>query len=144
MRNTNNWLWTEQLRIQGLIPCNGKRLRDFSLLNSVQASSEAHTASYSLCTGDSPPGVKQQPGSKGTHSPPSSANVKNLYSYTPTPPYAFTVCSMILPFLGTFTCNKQLLALSCLSVHIYQVNPIRQAFRKYHTQDFYYSLKTYS
>jgi len=34
-------------------------------------------------------GVKR-PGRAASHSPPSSAEVKNLWSYTSTPPYAFT------------------------------------------------------
>jgi hypothetical protein len=45
------------------------------------------------------PGIKQQ-GHEADHSPPSSAEVKNEWSYTPTPPYVFMVGTSV-PF--TFT-----------------------------------------
>jgi hypothetical protein len=42
-------------------------------------------ASYPMGTGGSFPGVKR-PGREADHSPPSSAEVKNSWSYTSTPP----------------------------------------------------------
>jgi hypothetical protein len=41
-------------------------------------------------TGGSFPGVKR-PGREADHSPPTSAEVKKMWIYTPTPPYAFMV-----------------------------------------------------
>jgi hypothetical protein len=41
-------------------------------------------------TGGSFPGVKQQ-GREADHSPPVSAEVKKIWTYTSTPPYAFIV-----------------------------------------------------
>jgi hypothetical protein len=50
--------------------------RDFSLLYSVQTSSEAHRASYPVGTGGLSMGVKWS-GREADHSPPSEASVKN-------------------------------------------------------------------
>jgi hypothetical protein len=50
--------------------------RDFSLLRSVQAVSDAHSAFCSMGTGGSIPGVKRQ-GREADHLPPSIAEVKN-------------------------------------------------------------------
>jgi hypothetical protein len=44
-----------------------------------------HPASYPMRTGALSPGVKR-PGRKDNHSPPSSAEVKNAWSYVTTPP----------------------------------------------------------
>jgi hypothetical protein len=56
---------------------------NFSLHHLVQNSSGAHSASY-------PPGALslgiKRPGREADHSPPSSAEVKNAWSYTSTPP----------------------------------------------------------
>jgi len=52
------------------------------------AGPEAHPASYPMGTTESFLGVKQL-GCKHDHSPPSSAEVKNVWSYTATPPYVF-------------------------------------------------------
>jgi hypothetical protein len=49
------------------------------------AGSGAHPASYSIGTRGFSLGVKQ-PGCEADHSPPSSAEVKNAWSYTSTPP----------------------------------------------------------
>jgi hypothetical protein len=51
----------------------------------VQSGSGAHPASYPMGTRGSFPGVKP-PGREADHSPPSSAGVKNAWSYTSTPP----------------------------------------------------------
>jgi hypothetical protein len=58
---------------------------NFSLHHCVQNGSGAHPASYPMDTGGSFPGVKR-PGREADHSPPSSAEVKNEWSYTSTPP----------------------------------------------------------
>jgi hypothetical protein len=59
---------------------------DFSLHHNNQAVFFTHPASYPMVTGALFSGVKQL-GCEANHSPPSSANVKNLWSYTSTPPY---------------------------------------------------------
>jgi hypothetical protein len=51
----------------------------FSLHNHIQTVSGAHPASYPMETGDSS-------GHDGDYSPPSSEEVKNVWSYTSTPP----------------------------------------------------------
>jgi hypothetical protein len=58
---------------------------NFSLHHRVQNGSGAHPASYPMGTGGSFPGVKR-PGRRADHSPPSSAEVKNAWSYTSTHP----------------------------------------------------------
>jgi hypothetical protein len=58
---------------------------NFSLHHSVQNGSGAHLASYPMGTRVSFPGVKR-PGREADYSPPSSAKVKNGWSYTSTPP----------------------------------------------------------
>jgi hypothetical protein len=54
----------------------------------VKTSSGLHPASYPMGTGDSFPEVKR-PGGEADHSPPSSVEVRNTWSYTSTFPYAF-------------------------------------------------------
>jgi hypothetical protein len=44
--------------------------------------------SYTMGTGSSFPGVKR-PGREVHHSPPTSVEVKKMWIYTSTPPYAF-------------------------------------------------------
>jgi hypothetical protein len=61
---------------------------EFSLLQIFQTGSEVHPPSYSLSTGNSFPGVKR-PGREVDHSPPTSAEVKKMWIYTSTSPYAF-------------------------------------------------------
>jgi hypothetical protein len=51
----------------------------------VQTGSGAHPVSFPMGAGNSFPRVKQ-PGCEADHSPPSSAEVKNAWSYTSTPP----------------------------------------------------------
>jgi hypothetical protein len=69
----------------------GSRIRfpaeagNFSLHHRVQNGSGAHPASYPMNTRDSFPGVKR-PVNEADHSPPSSAEVKNAWNYTSTPP----------------------------------------------------------
>jgi hypothetical protein len=63
-------------------------VQDLSLLHVVQTGSGTHPASNPMGTGGSFPGVKR-PGREVDHSPPSSAEVKNTWSYISTPPYVF-------------------------------------------------------
>jgi hypothetical protein len=67
---------------------------NFSLHHHVQNSSGAHPASYPMGTRALFLGVKQL-GCEADHSPPSSAEVKNVWSCTSTPQYAFMAwCSV--------------------------------------------------
>jgi hypothetical protein len=59
-------------------------VRDLSLLQNVQTVSGAHRVSYSMSTGVLSPGAKR-PGREVNHSPPSSAEVKNEWSYSSSP-----------------------------------------------------------
>jgi hypothetical protein len=52
---------------------------------SVQTGSEAHPTSYTMGTGGSFRGVKR-PGREAGHSPPTSAEVKKMWTYTSTSP----------------------------------------------------------
>jgi hypothetical protein len=61
------------------------RAGNFSLHYCVQNGSGAHPASYPMGTRGSFPGVKR-PEHEVDHSPPSSAEIKNAWSYTSTPP----------------------------------------------------------
>jgi hypothetical protein len=56
-----------------------------SLYHRIQNGSGAHPASYTMVTGVLSPGVKW-PWREADHSPPSSAEVKNAWSYTSTRP----------------------------------------------------------
>jgi hypothetical protein len=60
------------------------RAGNFSLHHCVQNGSGAHPVSYPMGTGGSFLGVKR-PGREADHSPSSSAEVKNAWSYTSTP-----------------------------------------------------------
>jgi hypothetical protein len=86
---------------------------NFSLHHRVQNGSGAHPASYPMGTRGSFLGVKR-PRREADHSPPSSAEVKNAWSYTSTPQYAFMAwCSVKkryrdnFTFIFTFTVAKQ-------------------------------------
>jgi hypothetical protein len=61
---------------------------NFPLCHRVQTGSGAHPASYPVGTRGSFPSGKW-PGCEADHSPPSSAEVNNAWSYTSTPQYAF-------------------------------------------------------
>jgi hypothetical protein len=61
------------------------RAGNFSLHHRVQNGSGAHPASYPVVPGDLSLEVKR-PGREANHSPPSSAEVKNAWSYTSTLP----------------------------------------------------------
>ena len=61
-----------------------QRQEIFHFSKTVQTRSGAHPAFYSVATGALSPGVKR-PGRKVDYSPPSSAEVKNEWSYTSAP-----------------------------------------------------------
>jgi hypothetical protein len=58
---------------------------NFSLHHLVQTGSGANPSFYPVGTGSSLPGIRR-PGNEADHSPPSSAEVKNAWSYTSIPP----------------------------------------------------------
>jgi hypothetical protein len=92
------------------------RARNFSPHHRVQTSSGAHRASYPVGTRDSFLGVKR-PGREAGHSHPSSAEVKNAWSYTSTPQYAFTAwCSVIK--------TAQLHTYTYMCIYIYIKSPV--------------------
>jgi hypothetical protein len=63
---------------------------NFSPHHRVQTGSRAHPASYPLgIRGFFPGGGVKRPGSEADHSSPSTAEVRNAWSYTSTPQYAF-------------------------------------------------------
>jgi hypothetical protein len=64
------------------------RVKKNSLLYIVQTGSGVHPTSYPMDTGGSYPEVKRQ-GREADHSPPTSAEVKELWIYTSTPIYVF-------------------------------------------------------
>jgi hypothetical protein len=66
-----------------------ERDQKFSLLHIVQTGSGVHPTSYKMG-----PGVKRQ-GREADHSPPTSAEVKNMWIYTSTPPYVFMAYCLI-------------------------------------------------
>jgi hypothetical protein len=69
--------------------------RNFSLHHCVHTSSGPHPASYPVGTRGSYLGVKR-PGREADHSFPSSAKVKNMWSYTSPPQYAsMSWCSVM-------------------------------------------------
>lgn len=67
-------------------------VRDFSHIRSVQSGFEPTPPLMHSLPGYASPTLKQ-PGREGEHSTGSSVNVKNAYSYTSAPPYAFTACA---------------------------------------------------
>jgi hypothetical protein len=81
----------------------------FSLCHCVQTDFAAHVAFYTVRTGDSFPG--DRPGREANHSPSSSAEIKNAWSYTSTPKYVFMAwCSFKYRdnFISSFDTNKHL------------------------------------
>jgi hypothetical protein len=78
----------------------GSRIRfpagsgNFSLHHRVQKCSGVHTPSCPMDTRGSFPGLKR-PGREADHSPPSSAEVKNAWSYTSTPLYVFMAWCLV-------------------------------------------------
>jgi len=74
-------------RRRGFNSRQGQR-RDLSLRYRVMTGSRTHTASYPMGTGGSYPSGKAE-GREADHSPPSNAEVKNVWSCTFTPQFAF-------------------------------------------------------
>jgi hypothetical protein len=66
----------------------------FSLHHRVQNGSVAHSASYPMGSGALSLRVKR-PGREADHSPPSSADVKNPWSYTSTSRYVFMAWCLV-------------------------------------------------
>jgi hypothetical protein len=64
-------------------------VQDFSLFHVVQTSSGVHP-SFPVLPGALSSGIKQI-SHKADHSPPATAEVKKMWIYTSTPPYAFMV-----------------------------------------------------
>jgi hypothetical protein len=62
--------------------------QELLLLHVVQTGSGVHPTFYTMGTGSSFPGVKRL-GREADHSPPTSVEVKKMWIYTSTPPYAF-------------------------------------------------------
>jgi hypothetical protein len=81
----------------------------------------AHPASYPLGTGALSQGVKWL-GNEADHSPPSSAKVKNAWSYTSTPPYIFMAWCLVkyrIHLHGVVLCYAQgqlYLYLACFEI----------------------------
>jgi hypothetical protein len=101
--------------------------KDISFCHYVQTSSGAQPAFYLMGTERSFPSVKW-PGQEADHSPPSSAKVKNAWSYTSTPPYVLMAWYFVkhrenFPF-STFTsiASRESLRIShSLGLHVYLV-----------------------
>jgi hypothetical protein len=70
------------------------RARIFLFRHRVQPGSGAHPASYPAATEGSFPGVKRL-GREANHSPPSSTEIKNAWSYTSIPLYVFMAWCLI-------------------------------------------------
>jgi hypothetical protein len=67
-----------------------RRVKEFSLLHVLQTGSGVHPTSYAMGTGAHYPGVKWL-GREADHSPPASAEIKEMWIYSLTPPYTFMV-----------------------------------------------------
>jgi hypothetical protein len=91
---------------------------NFSLHYCVQNGSGAHPTSYPMGTGALSLGVKRL-GREADHSPPSSAEVKNAWSYTSTPQYVFMAWCLV----------KQLTVILCNTV--YTILPSRGINREF-------------
>jgi hypothetical protein len=95
---------------------------NFSLHHRVQNGSGAHPASYPMGTGGGALslGVKR-PGREADHSPPSSSDVKNAWSYTSTPQYCFMAWCLVKHrdnFTFTFNFISYLLSLLSPCTHL--------------------------
>jgi hypothetical protein len=64
-----------------------KDIQEFSLLHVVQTGSGVHPTSYPMSKGAFSLGVKR-PRREADHSPPDSAEVRKMWIYTSTSPYA--------------------------------------------------------
>jgi hypothetical protein len=86
-----------QLRTRGSISSKAKFNPH---LQNIQSDSSTYSYSYSMGTGVLPPGMLQR--RKTDHSPLSSAEVKNEWSYSSTPTYGFVACRGTMPLPLTF------------------------------------------
>jgi len=98
---------------------------DFFLRHRVQTGSRAYLASYPMGTG----GVKR-PGREVVCLPPSSAEVKNAWSYTSTPPYCMAWClvkhrDFTLPYLFGQSLCQRMSCLFCRWVPCQRCMPLR-------------------
>jgi hypothetical protein len=94
------------------------------LQHRVQAGSVANPASYPMGTRALFLGVKR-PGREADHSPPSSAEIKNTWSFTSTPHYAFTTWRSVkaqgqLYIISTPRSSKRSLPLSLPTKILYE------------------------
>jgi hypothetical protein len=71
-----------------ILPLNIAMVPEFSLLHVVHTGSGVHPTCYQWVPGALSPVVKR-PGRESDHSPAASAEVKKMWIYTSTPPYAF-------------------------------------------------------
>jgi hypothetical protein len=70
---------------------NGKPIKSLSCLHiwsDIKDEATCKPSRFSVCTSNMFPGVKR-PGREADHSPSTSAEVKKMWIYTSTPPYAF-------------------------------------------------------
>jgi hypothetical protein len=79
--------WLRAGRLRGRSSSPG---REKNFLQIVQTGSGVHPTSHPMGTGDSSPGLERQ-GREADHSPPAGAEVKKIWVYISTPPYAFMV-----------------------------------------------------
>jgi hypothetical protein len=79
-----------RLRDSAVYIATGYGLDDRGVGVLVPAGSGVHPTSYPMGTGALSPGVRRQR-READHSPPTSAEVKKMWIYTSTPPYAFIV-----------------------------------------------------
>jgi hypothetical protein len=80
MSRDSEWLWVGRPRGRSSSPGS----QEFYVLHVVQTGSGVHPTSYPMGVG----GVKR-PGREADHSPQASAEVKHMWIYTSTTPYAF-------------------------------------------------------
>jgi hypothetical protein len=83
---TTDWLRAGRPRGRSLSPGRGKNFLFPTLFRPVLGPTQPP---IQWVPGALPPAVKR-PGREADHSPPTSAEVKNTYIYTSTPPYVFT------------------------------------------------------
>jgi hypothetical protein len=96
------------------------RAGNSSLHHRVQNGSGAHPASYPMGNGGSFPGVKR-PESEADQSHPSSAEVKNAWSYNSTPQYVFMAWCLV-KHRGNFNFTSHFCTLQRCYSHITAVH----------------------
>jgi hypothetical protein len=88
---------------------------NFSLLHIVQTGSGAHSASYPMGNGGSFPGVKWQ-GREADHSPPTSAEVKKIWTYIDRKTTRKITKTLVAIFTRFFLPNIRSEPVTCLSL----------------------------